>query len=123
MMNSSSEIVILDPTEAIGILDLRSLAYYKIQQGVLQQTVCKVYNFEPTENVCNQFNKLINTLTKEETIKTGEKYPWLGDTDERKHMSDREILEKYVELSNSCLRKRKRKKLWTCYTNIRKHLV
>ena len=29
--NSSSEIVILSPKGAIGILDLRSLGYYKIQ--------------------------------------------------------------------------------------------
>ena len=35
MMNSSSEILILDPNEAIGILDLRLLGYYKIKHGVL----------------------------------------------------------------------------------------
>ena len=29
IMNSSSKIVILSPREAIGILDLRSLGYYK----------------------------------------------------------------------------------------------
>ena len=28
----------------------------------------------------------------------GEKYPWLDNSDERKHMSDREILEKYINL-------------------------
>ena len=28
--------------------------------------------------------------------------------DERKHMSDREILEKYIDLSNSCLHKREK---------------
>ena len=43
------------------------------------------------ENVYNQFNNLINTLKKEETIDTGEKYPWLNNMDERKYMSDREI--------------------------------
>ena len=48
-MNSSSEIVILSPGEAIGILDLRSLGYYKIQQGVLQQNLSKFYNFESAE--------------------------------------------------------------------------
>ena len=37
MTNSSSETLILSPKEALGILDLRSLGYYKIQQGVLQQ--------------------------------------------------------------------------------------
>ena len=39
MMNGSSEIVILKPKEDIGILDLRSLGYYKIQQGVFQQNL------------------------------------------------------------------------------------
>ena len=62
--NSSSEIVILSPREAIGILDLGSLGYYKIQQGVLQQNLSKFYNFKSGENVCNQFNNLINTLKK-----------------------------------------------------------
>ena len=34
--NSSSEILILNPHEALGILDLRSLGYYEIKQGLLQ---------------------------------------------------------------------------------------
>ena len=50
--------------------------------------------FELAEKVCNQFNNLINTLKKEEKLETEEKYPWLDKTDERKHMTDREILEK-----------------------------
>ena len=72
IMNSSSEIVILNPKETRGVLDLRSLGFYKIQQGVLQQNLSKFYNFESSENVCNQFNNLINTLKREETIETGE---------------------------------------------------
>ena len=32
-----------------------------------------------------------------------EKYPWLDPSDERKYMSDREILEKYVDLEKYCL--------------------
>ena len=43
--------------------------------------------------LCKQFNKFINTLKKEkEEIK--EKYPWLEQDDERRNMSDREILDK-----------------------------
>ena len=34
MTNSSSEILILNPKEALGILDLRLLGYYKIKQSV-----------------------------------------------------------------------------------------
>ena len=33
------------------------------------------------------------------------KFPWLDDTDKRKYMTDREILDKYVNLNNSCLTK------------------
>ena len=32
-----------------------------------------------------------------------EQYPWLDPSKERKYMSDREILEKYIDLENSCL--------------------
>ena len=66
MTNSSSKTLILSPKEALGILDLRSLGYYKVQQGVLQQNQSIFYEFESAENVCNQFDNLINTLMKEE---------------------------------------------------------
>ena len=32
-----------------------------------------------------------------------EKYLWLDSGDERKYMSDKEILDKYVDLNKSCL--------------------
>ena len=96
VINSSLETLILNPKEALGILDLRWLGYYKIKQEVLQQNVSRFFEFESAEQVCNQFNNLINTLKKEENLETEEKYPWLDMTDERKYMTDREILEKYV---------------------------
>ena len=83
MTNSSSETLILSPKEALGILDLRSLHHYKIQQLVLQQNLSRFYEFESAEKVCDQFNNLINTLKKEEKLETGEKYPWLDKMDER----------------------------------------
>ena len=46
MMNSSLETLILNLKEALGILDLRSLGYYKIKQGVLQQNLSRFYEFE-----------------------------------------------------------------------------
>ena len=33
--NSGLETVIFDPKEMLGILDLRSMGYYKIKQGIL----------------------------------------------------------------------------------------
>ena len=91
MMNDSSEILILNPKEALGIIDLRSLGYYKTKLGVLQQNLSRYYEFESEEKVCAQFNNLINTLKRKQSLETGEKYPWLDDSDERKHMTDRKI--------------------------------
>ena len=39
--NSGLDTVIFDPDEMIGILDLRSLGYYKIKQGILLQNLGK----------------------------------------------------------------------------------
>ena len=97
------ETVIFDLKEAIGILDLRLMGYYKIKQGKVQQNLSNYYRFELADTVCEQFNRFINTLKKKEKEETQEKYPWLDPSDERKYMSDREILEKYVDLHKSCL--------------------
>ena len=37
--NTGLQTVIFDPKEMIGILDLRSMGYYKIKQGILQQNL------------------------------------------------------------------------------------
>ena len=70
MMNSSSKTLILHPKEALGILDLRLLGYYEIQQGVLQQNLSTYYEFKSAEKVCDQFNNLINTLKREKRLET-----------------------------------------------------
>ena len=104
--NSTHKTVTFDPKEMLGIIDLRSLDYYKIKQGVLQQNLSCMYHFESMNTVCDQFNRLINTLRKEEVETNGtDKYPWLDNSDERKHMTDREILDKYINLEGSCLTK------------------
>ena len=50
----------------IGILDLRSLGYYKIKWGVLQQNLNKYYYFEEVDKVCEEFNKMVETIRQEE---------------------------------------------------------
>ena len=52
----------------LGIVDLRSLGYYKIKQGILQQNLSKYYRFERADMLCEYFNKFLNTLKKD---------PWL----------------------------------------------
>ena len=109
--NSTQDTVTFDPKEMLGIVNLRSLGYYKIKQGVLQQNLSCMYHFESRNTVCDQFNRLINTLRKEEETSGTDKYPWLDDSDERKYMTDREILDRYIELESSCLTKWEKQKL------------
>ena len=41
IVNNTQETVIFDPNQILGNLDLRSLGYYKIKQGVLQQNLSR----------------------------------------------------------------------------------
>ena len=110
IVNKGTETMIFRPEEMFGIIDLRSSGYYKIKQGILQQTLSRYYKSERVEKLCEYFNKFVNTLKKERKQKLPEdKYPWLDPSDEQRHMTDREILEKYIDLDNSCLTKEEKK--------------
>ena len=75
--------MIFKPEEMIGVIDLRSLEYCKIKQGILQQNLSRYYKFERAEKLCDYFNKFVNTLKKEREQKSPEnKYPWLDPDDE-----------------------------------------
>ena len=110
IVNKGTETMIFKPKEMIGVKDLRSLGYYKTKQGILRQNLSRYYKFEKAEKLCKYFNKFVNTLKKEREQKSPEdKYPWLDPDDEQRYMSDKEILNKYVNLDNSCLNKEEKK--------------
>ena len=46
IVNNGIDTIIFKPEEMLGIVDLRSLGYYKIKQGILQQNISKYYRFE-----------------------------------------------------------------------------
>ena len=109
--NNTTETIIFDKKMSIGILDLRSLGYYKIKQGVLQQNLTKYYQFEDANKICTDFNRIIEKQRQEEKNDSEERYPWLEEDDERKYMMDKEILDKYINLKDSCLNEKERKQV------------
>ena len=110
--NAGKDTMILNPKEMIGIVDIRSLGYYKIKQGILQQNLSKYYRFEEASKLCKYFNKFVDTLKKDKEQTTlVDKYPWLSPDDKRRNMTDREILEKYIDSETSCLNKEERLKV------------
>ena len=109
--NNTRETIIFDKKMSIGILDLRSLGYYKIKQGVLQQNLDKYYQFEEVDKICEDFNRIVEEKRQEEKSDSEGRYPWLDDADERKYMIDKEILDKYINLKDSCLNNQERKQV------------
>ena len=99
--NTGKDTMILRLEEMIGLVDIRSLGYYKIKQGILEENLSKYYRFEEAEKLCEYFNEFVDTFKKErEQTTLTDKYPWLDPEDERRNMTDREILEKYIDLKN-----------------------
>ena len=46
-----------------------------------------------------------------EQISSEDRYPWLDLDDERRHMTDKEILDKYINLDNSCLSEKEKREV------------
>ena len=74
--NNTRETVMFDKKMPIGILDLRSLGYYKIKHGVLQQNLNKYYQFEEIDKVCAEFNKMVEAMRHKEKNDSEKRYQW-----------------------------------------------
>ena len=62
-------------TEMMGVLDLRSLGFYRNKQEVLQEHLGKHYHFELADDVCDQYNRFVNLMRKEKEGSEN-KFPW-----------------------------------------------
>ena len=72
IINKGKDTMVFRPEEMIGIIDLRSLGYYKVKQGILQQNLSRFYRFEKAEKLCEYFNRFVNMLKKEREQKSQE---------------------------------------------------
>ena len=72
--NKTHKTVTYEWTKMIGVVDLRSLGFYKIKQEVLQEHLGKHYHFKSADDICNQYNRFVNLMRKEEENSKG-KYP------------------------------------------------
>ena len=73
--NKTHKTVTFGLTEMIAVIDLRSLGFYKIKQEVLQEHLGRPYHFKLADDVCNQYNRFVNLMRKDEENSKG-KFPW-----------------------------------------------
>ena len=134
--NGSNETAQLRKDKAVGILDLRSIGYFKVGYQKMVNMAESSKNFKmyhyrqikseaKTENwsTSDQYmritgrygnEKIRKTQEREEQSELGRKsdpYPWLTEDDPRRHQTDEEILYEKIDLSNSALSRKERTRL------------
>ena len=131
-VNHQDEIVHLRKEKAVGILDLRSVGYFKVGYQKMvnmaeSNKVFKMYHYQQvkcgTETEANQYMRItgkyktkgtMSQIDEEERVGRHRKYdpyPWLTKDDPRGCQSDEEILYEKIDLSDSALSRKEKSRL------------
>ena len=117
IINNTDETIHYTPQLSMGIADIRSLGYYNIRKSIMffdkrgnnkvPPPPYKVPHLHPrnyyqTGNVGDEVDSPQETKDSSRPYKD-DPYPWLDEDDPRRDMTDEEILEKYIDLTNSDL--------------------
>ena len=122
MVNNSKQTTNFRKEKALGTVDIRSLGYYNIRHSVLEYNLGEHYEFASFNKLATVYEDMklakYQMKQKEEARKRRKRkveepekvaveledpYPWLPADDKRKKMSDDEIIEKFVDLTESDL--------------------
>ena len=130
--NGSNETAHLRKNKAVGILDLRSIGYFKAGYQKMvnmaessktfkmyhyQQVKCKTKTEEDQymrtigKYSADKSKRKLNKKVKVEPDKKHDPYPWLAEDDPRRHQSDEEILYEKIDLSDSALSRKEKARL------------
>ena len=114
-------------SKAIGILDLRSVGYFKVSYQKLitmaeSRQTFKMYHYQqvrkdPKEHL-DDYHKMSRTNrddgysgSSQNNQDDTDKYPWLAKDDPRRYQTDAEILCEKIDLKDSALTKKEKAKL------------
>ena len=81
-----------------------------MKQSITQHHLQHYYEFKPLQVLHQELNELTNTLMREEQ-QSSDLYPWSAEDDERKNLTDRELLQKNIDVDTSCLTQKERERL------------
>ena len=113
MSNNTNKRIDASPNDLIGILDVRSLGYFHIGFDHLKQDHLKGYKFKSLHEVEYQMNKMIDFVNDQNNPprkrKGQDPYPWLDPMDPRRTLTDDEILDKTINLEDSCLNSKEKR--------------
>ena len=123
-VNKSTDTIKLRENEAIGILDLRSIGYFKVSYQKLitmaeSRQTFKMYHYQQVrkdpKGHLEEYHKMSrvsgNSRKNQDPANKIDKYPWLDKDDPRRHQTDAEILYEKIDLKQSALNRKEKAKL------------
>ena len=126
--NGSDELAQLRKDKAVGILDLRSVGYFKVGYQKMvnmaeSSKAFKMYHYQQikceTKTEVDQYMRVTgrygngksNSEKQSELGRKSDPYPWLADDDPRRYQTDEEILYEKTDLSDSALSRKEKTRL------------
>ena len=121
IINNTPTTMYFSPEQSIGIVDIRSLGYYNIKTEVMRFNLTGFHNLSSRWDMDPHFSTQ-NVRYKKRGVKEKgpDPYPWLDKDDPRRHMTDEEILYKYIDLSESHLTESKKEEVMDLVINNKK---
>ena len=128
IINNTPSTMYLAPEQSIGIVDIRSLGYYNIKPKVMHFNLTGIHNLLSRWDMDLQFEEYFAKLSTQNVHykrrgvekKGPDPYPWLDKDDPRRHMTDEEILYKYIDLSESHLTESEKEEVMDLVINNKK---
>ena len=122
-INKGKDTIKLRENKAIGVLDLRSVGYFRVGYQKLitmaeSKQTFKMYHYQQIKKDSDNYLEF-HRMTKERKYhkdyqdppKDLDEYPWLDKDDPRRHQTDVEILYEKIDLKESALNRKEKAKL------------
>ncbi len=115
--NTGKKTVVVTKKRHMGVLDLRSMGYYKITQDQLMNELKEEFQFIEAREYCESYNKMVDQWNERKKKQQRAKregpdpFPWLEADDPRRYMTDEQILRQLVNLDNSKLNSTEKEEL------------
>ena len=128
IINNTPTTMYFSPEQSIGIVDIRSLGYYNIKPEVMRFNLTGFHNLSSRWDMDPHFEKCFTKFSTQNVHyrkrgvkeKEPDPNPWLDKDDPRRHMTDEEILYKYVDLSESHLTESEKEEVMDLVINNKK---
>ncbi len=110
--NKSTEILSLKTNKPLGVIDLRSVGYFKVNYGDLLRKLDNAFDFKHLASLNPQPSDSNDVFLKAQVVNdSDDPYPWLEPDDPRRFQTDEEILEEKLDLSKSFLTPREKTRM------------